>query len=639
MIIQSLCRHYDILEGDENANIPKLGYSSAKVSFALVISPDGVLSHIVDLRSDDKKPKPKDMDVPVQKSRSSGVFPYFVCDNAKYVFGVEKVKRNEFEKKFDPASSEENSVEHTVLEENDKEVTLVHRRSRKCFEAFKTLHHSILDDLEDPEVRGFLAFLDGWNPEEFLENPKIREYKDDLLAGGNCVFECNGSFLHQKIAIRTAWETYSQNETGNIFAQCLISGKVEPVAKIHQKIKGVVGAQSAGASLVSFNDNAFCSYGKEQSFNSPVSESAMFKYTTALNHLLSSPSNRIRIADTTVVFWAETSKTPCEDLSCEDVVRFFFDTPETEKNKAKNIGGSRVQDINLTKNIESILNKVRAGKKINQEDIKADPETNFYILGLSPNNARLAVRFWYVDSIKNILERVARHHLDMEIIRGDYDSRYISVYRLLNETVPRSSDKKADSADKKAVFPLLGGLIMRSILTNTVYPIPLYSAILSRVKVDGSINFVRAGFIKAYLLRLSRAGLSRLNQDLITMSLNEESSSVSYRLGRLFAALEKAQNDANREMKSTINSKYFSSASSTPAVVFPVLLKLAQHHIAKSEWGFRSNQLIEQILEGVDEFPAYLNLEDQGMFMLGYYHQRKAFFTKKEVSSNEEVPL
>ncbi|KKG69161.1 type I-C CRISPR-associated protein Cas8c/Csd1 [Methanosarcina mazei] len=627
MIIQSLCRHYDVLEGDENVNIPKIGYSNAKVSFALVITPDGFLSHIVDLRSDDKKPKPKDMDVPIQKSRASGVFPYFVCDNAKYVFGVEKVKRSEFEKKFNLASSEENSVEHTVLEENDKEVTLVHRRSRECFETFKTLHHSILDGLDDQEVRGFLAFLDGWNPEEFLENPKTREYKDDLLAGGNCVFECDGNFLHQKSAVRNAWETYSQNETDNTFSQCLISGKVEPVAKIHQKIKGVVGAQSAGASIVSFNNDAFCSYGKKQSFNSPISEYAMFKYTTALNHLLSSQSNRIRIADTTVVFWAETS-----EKSCEELVKFFFDPPEPEKKEEKNIEGSRVQDITRIKEIEGILNKIRIGKKVNQEDIGTDPETNFYILGLSPNNARLAVRFWYIDSIGNLIEKVARHHLDMEIIRDYYGPRCISIYRLLNETVPQSSDKKT-------VSPLLGGLILRSILTGTGYPISLYNAILSRVKVDGSINFVRAGFIKAYLLRLSRAGLSNLNQDLITMSLNEESLSVPYRLGRLFAALEKAQNDTNREMKSTINSKYFSSASSTPAVVFPVLLKLAQHHIAKSEWGFRSNQLIEQILAGVDEFPAYLNLEDQGMFMLGYYHQRKAFFTKKEVPLNEEVSL
>lgn len=629
MIIQSLCRHYDILEGDENVNIPKLGYSSAKVSFALVISSDGILSHIIDLRSDDKKPKPIIMDVPIQESRSSGIFPYFVCDNAKYIFGVEKLKREDFEKKVN-SHKKDKPEKYTILEENDKEVTMISQRSRECFEAFKILHHKVLDGLDNSRIRGLLAFLDEWEPEEFLENPKTYQYKEDLLAGGNCVFECEGRPLHQEKVIRNAWDNYYQNkDKDTVVSQCLISGDVSPISKIHNKIFGVVGAQSAGAPLVSFNDKAFCSYEKEQSFNSPISKLSMFKYTTALNYLLSSQSNKIRIADTTVVFWADTSEESCKK-ACEDIAKFFFDLPEPEKKEGKNVEDSRVQDTNKIKKIEGILNKVRVGKKVNQDDIGSDPETNFCILGLSPNNARLAVRFWHVDSVGNFIERMALHHLDMEIVRDDYGPQYTSIYRLLNETVPQSSDKKT-------VSPLLGGLIIRSILTNTGYPISLYSAILSRMKVDGSINFVRAGFIKAYLLRLSKAGLSNLNKDLITMSLNEESSNVPYRLGRLFAALEKVQSDTNKEMKSTINSKYFSSASSTPAVVFPVLLKLAQHHIAKSDWGFRSNQLIEQILEGVDEFPAYLNLEDQGMFMLGYYHQRKAFFMKKEVPSSEKV--
>lgn len=626
MIIQSLCRHYDILGRDENVDIPRLGYSSAKVSFALVISPDGVLLNIVDLRSDEKKPKPKNMDVPIQKSRSSGVVPYFVCDNAKYVFGVEKMKRGDFEKKFSSSSPENDPAEYTILEGNDKDVTLVHRRSRECFEEFRARQHEILDGLDDPGVRGFLTFLDGWKPEEFLENSKTRQYKDDLLAGGNCVFECNGDFLHRKGAVRNAWENYSQNESGDVFvAQCLVTGEVGPISQVHNKIQGVVGAQSAGASLVSFNNEAFCSYGKSQSLNSPISESSMFKYTTALKYLLAGQSNRIRIADTTVVFWAETG-----DKSCEDLVRFFFDPQEAEKIEDQNAEGSRVRDTATIKQIGDILTKVRSGTKIHQEDIGTDPETNFYILGLSPNNARLAVRFWYVDTVEDLIAKVARHHLDMEIVRDDSGPRYFSVYRLLNETVPQSSDRKV-------VSPLLGGLLMRSILTGTAYPMPLYSAILSRVKVEGSINVVRAGLIKAYLLRLSRSGLTNLKMDAITVSLNEDSSNVPYRLGRLFAVLEKVQSDTNREMKSTINSKYFSGASSTPAVVFPVLLKLAQHHIAKSDWGFKSSQSIEEILAGVDEFPAYLNLEDQGMFMLGYYHQRKAFYKKKETVSSEEA--
>jgi CRISPR-associated protein Csd1 len=255
-----------------------------------------------------------------------------------------------------------------------------------------------------------------------------------------------------------------------------------------------------------------------------------------------------------------------------------------------------------------------------------DPDTtNFYILGLSPNNARLAVRFWYQDRFGNFITRVARHHLDMEIIRDDSGPQYISLYSLLKQTVPEKSKDQT-------VSPLLGGLVMRSILWNNPYPLQLYNAILNRVKVEGSINYVRAGILKACLLRLARSGSTKLKEDLITVSLNEESPNVPYRLGRLFAVLERAQNDTNKDMKSTINSKYFSSASTTPAVVFPVLLKLAQHHIAKSEWGFKSSQSIEDILLDIDTFPAYLNLEDQGMFMLGYYHQRKAFFKKKETN-------
>lgn len=633
MIIQSLCRYYDILEKDEGVKIARPGYSQANVSFALVISRDGELTHIVDLRSDGKKPQPKGMDVPLQVSRANGIVPYFACDNAKYVFGVEKLKIKDFEKKITKNARDEDSQNALVLEKNDKEVVLVYKRSRDCFEAFKALHHTILDRLDDAGVRSFLKFLDTWNPESFLEHPTIAEYKDDMLNGGNLVFESEGDYLHKNSAVRQAWENYmsSEKEGSDSTGQCLVSGRVEPVARLHQKIKGVDGAQMAGASLVSFNDPAFESYGKEQSFNAPVGETSMFKYTTALNYLLDRQNpNRVQIADTTTVFWAETSEKSCEDLAS------FLINPREEKADPteETPESSTVKDSATIQWVGDILRKVKDGQGLQETDLKTDPETNFHILGLSPNNARLAVRFWYADNFGNFVTRLARHHLDMEIVRDDSGPRYVSVYRLLKETVPQSSSNKVDS---KAVSPLIGGLVMRSILRNTPYPIQMYGSILNRVRVERSINYVRAGFIKAYLLRRARSGSSNVKEELITMSLNDKSQDVPYRLGKLFAVLEKAQNDTNREMKSTINSKYFSSASSTPAVVFPVLLKLAQHHIAKSEWGFKSSQAIEDILSGVDEFPAYLNLEEQGMFMLGYYHQRKALFTKKEDVAPEEA--
>jgi len=630
MIIQSLCRYYDILANDEGAGVSPPGYSKGNVSFALVLSPGGELSYIIDLRIDEnKKKRPRVMDVPQQGVRTVAIASNVLCDNAKYIFGVEKLKRSEFETKFMKSSGKSASSDYRVLAETEKEVVLVNQRSRDSFEAFKNLHHRLFDSLDDPGIRALLNFLGTWNPEDFARHPKIVEYMDELLGGGNCVFECEEVFLHKRPSVMEFWENYlTRQGNDTVFtAQCLVTGKTAPVARVHNKITGVVGANTVGASLVTFNDVSFCSYGKEQSFNAPISESAMFKYITALNYLLAHQDYRIRIADTTVVFWAETSGT-----ACEEVVNLLLAPPGVYEGDTGGEGPDpdRVQDLEKIELIRDILDKVRSGRKIHLEDVGADPETNFYILGLAPNNARLAVRFWHVDSFGNFVTKAGRHHLDMEIVRRDRDPRYVSLYRLLRETV-------AQSAENKDPAPLLGGLVMRSILNGTPYPVQMYGAILSRVKVERSINSVRAGFIKAYLLRLSRAGLTNLKEDLISVSLNKDNPNVPYRLGRLFAILEKAQADANREVKSTISSKYFSSASTTPAVVFPVLLKLAQHHIAKSDWGFKAARDIEEVLDGVDDFPAYLSLEEQGMFMLGYYHQRKANFTKKEETVSEEA--
>jgi CRISPR-associated protein Csd1 len=626
VIVQSLARYYDILAVDDSVKIPKPGYSPAKISFALVISKDGELTNIIDLRTDGKKKQPKMMEVPYQKSRAVTVTPYFACDNAKYIFGIEKVKEDP-KKGFSPQDF------LSVLEEKEKEKIVVSKRSRKCYEQFRTLHHSLLDVTTDAGIQTFLRFIDGWKPEKSLNNPKVSEYKDEILAGGFFVFEIEGTYLHRCPVIRQSWDSHyafpATGESADI-AQCLVSGKEEPIAKTHQKIKGVVDAQPAGASLVSFNNDAFCSYGKNDEtryYNAPISQSAMFKYTTTLNHLLEHESkNRLQIGDTTTVFWAETDKKTCANLA-----HFLIDPIEEpeETGGTESRGEIKKQDHQTRQLVSDILQKVRSGKHLEEKDLGVDPEkTNFFILGLSPNNARLAVRYWYQDNFGNFIKRVARHHLDMEIERDDRGPQYISVYRLLRETVPQNSSDKASS-------PMLGGLLMRSILENTPYPVPMYNAMLNRVKVERSINYARAGFIKACLIRLAR---SRKNheEDMITVSLNEESQNVPYRLGRLFAVLEKTQSDTNREMKSTINSKYFSSASTTPAVVFPVLLKLAQHHIAKSDWGFKSEQSIQDILNGIDnEFPTFLNLEDQGKFMLGYYHQRKAFFKKKESSEEK----
>lgn len=615
MIILALCNYYDILVQDERTCIPIWNYSKADVSFAIEISRNGELLHVIDLRVGDGKPRPRSMIVPLQASRSgTKAPPYFACDKAKYVLGVEKSK------------DDDNTIQ--IFNE--------------YFEAFRTFQHKILNDVDDPDVHGFLTFLDNWKPKDFLENPKTQEYKDALLSGGICIFRCGDRYLHEKNNVKSAWESCTnRSNEGKKVAQCLVSGKIEPISRVHYLIKGVSGAQPVGASIVSFNDEAFCSYGKDQSFNSPISEAAMFKYTTALKHLLAHENNRAQIADSTVVLWAESNK-----HSGEDLMKLFLNSRESEseeKTEEESQEDSKVLNHSKTKQLNNIIKKIQLGKPLRKEDIGEDPDTMFYILGLSPNNGRLAIRFWYANTIEYFITRAASHYQDIEIIRDDYDSyypQYFSVYHLLNETIPKAV-KKSGKKDKKTVSPLLGGLIVRSILDNTVYPISLYSAIINRVKIEGSrdLNCVRAGFIKAYLRRLSRAGLYNVKEDLITVSLDEDSSNVPYRLGRLFAVLVNVQAATNKTMNTTINDRYFSSAASTPAVVFPILLKLAQHHFDQLDNGLGVwyKKLMQEILWGVDEFPAYLNLEDQGMFMLGYYHQFKDLFKKKEEDSSEEI--
>lgn len=626
MILHKLCNYYDILDRDKT-EIPRLGYSTAKVSFALNISPYGELLDIVDLRTGENKPRPRNLVVPLQASRSGkNPPPNFACDKVKYIFGVEQVDRKTFQKKFKPPEDSK-PADYMILEESDKTVTIVSQSSRDYFQAFKELQHSILDGVDDPAVQGCLAFLDNWKPETCLENPKFLEFKDELLSDPVCIFDCDTKYLHENPNVKAAWESYYKGDAADkVVSQCLITGKMEPVARLHQKVKGVTGAQASGAPLVSFNEDVFCSYGKSQSFNSPVSETAVFKYTTALEYLLKSESNRVRVGDSTVVFWGES-----DEKSGEVLIGSLLNSWETEK-------AEEGEDHSKTARISNILTRMKLGKTLDEKVIGAHPETPFYILGLSPNIGRISIRFWHADHLGHFVETISHHHMDMEIIRDKYDSyypKYVSVSRLLKETVPKSSKTEGKPDDKKTA--LLGGLLMNSILNNTIYPVPMYIAIMSRIKVEGtrSLNCGRAGFIKAYMLRLSRAGLYNIKEDAITVSLNEDSPSVPYRLGRLFAVLVKLQNDVNQEMNTTINDRYFSSAAATPANIFPIIMRLAQHHLSSLEngWDIRYKKLIQEILWGVDKFPEYLTLEDQGMFMIGYYHQFKDLFTPKETDA------
>lgn len=563
MILQALKQYYDRLADDPETGIPLLGFGREKIHFALVLDKKGKLLQVKDIREKVKnKPVPGLFVVPVLgKKRSVGIEPNFMWDNTAYVLGRD-------------AKGKEG-------------------RALRCFESFKTLHHDMGDVLDDPGMVAVLRFIDSWNPEDA---PSLKHW--DEVAGANVFFQLDGelAFIHDHPAVRNAWRRRLSEEGPGTVATCLVTGQESTIARLHPAIKGVLGAQSSGAGIVSFNLDAFVSYGKKQNFNAPICESAAFGYTTALNHLLGFQSlQKIRIGDATTVFWAERAS------PIEGFMGIILDPRDDTAD---------ISEVRL------FLEAVRDGK---QPQGIGDPDVQFFILGLSPNASRLSVRFWYASTVGEISRKIGQHFRDLAIIRSKKDHEFPGMWQLLRETAVQG---KTDN-----IPPLLAGALMRSVLTGGAYPQGMLSAIIGRIRADQSINYFRAAMIKASLNRKYRIHNTAKE---VNVSLDRESTNIAYRLGRLFAVLEKAQKDAIPGANTTIKDRYYGSASATPSVVFPQLLRLAQHHIQKVEYGGRTDKMIEEVMEGINGFPGHLSLDDQGMFAIGYYHQRQAFYIKSE---------
>jgi len=589
MILQSLYNYYHVLLDDPECDIAPPGYSTAKVSFSLILSPEGELLDVRDLRiSDGKKLIPRKLIVPEQPKRTSGILPFFLCDNAGYVLGLDE------------------------------------KHGKKKFEEFIGLQKKILEYCSCTEAHAVIKFLDSWDVFDALEHPVLKSFYKDI-AKANLVFQVDGSYsyVHDVPEIKAAWEKHLRGKTAEYEADCLVTGKKAAIAAVHPSIKGVYGAQSSGAALVSFNIPSFKSYGKEQSYNAPVSEEAAFGYTTALNHLLSDLRHRIPIADTTTVFWAEKPGGMEEEL-----FSFLLNPPVMEKEEKGE--DSKVRDPETQKLLEDALKRVSMGLPIRnwRKDINGD--MHFYILGLSPNNARIAVRFWHVDTLDGFAKKIGQHYSDLSIEGMKHDA--MPVWMILKET--------AVQRDLKNVSPVLEGGIMRAILTGNLYPQTLYSSIINRIRSDHEINGIRAAVIKACLLRKARRykNVNHIAEEELPMSLNAENGEVARELGRMFAILEKIQQNANPGINATIKDRYFNSASATPSIVFPQLMRLSNHHLAKMETGSKiywENKVME-ITSQIESFPARLSLEEQGLFILGYYHQRESFFKKQNAEERED---
>lgn len=601
MILEALNEHYYRLLDDPESGVAPPGYSPAKVSHAMLLSAEGILLDFFALSTQEgKKSRPKILLVPEQIKKTSGIAANLLCENPAYLMGLEINRKT-------------GETESAALK----------------FEKFKEENLNLVNNLSGKSALAFKKYLNNWNPTEAQNNPVLSGRLDEISSTNSVAIMIDGvpGYLHDDKEIRYQWEKEQQrreNEADDYNAQCLVTGDVETIARLHPGIKNVVGAQTSGASLVSFNIDSFTSYNKSQSYNAPVSKKASFAYATALNYLTANDMNRVRLADTTMVFWADKKGGKKE----EAVLSWLIDPIEVESDEDVKEEKRRLDPAAVFQ-AKTILNQIKAGLPVG--DTTLDPETRCYLLGLAPNAARLSVRFWQISSFGDILRKIAQHYLDMEIVGLEQNTSSWKVLKAI-----------AIQEDSKNIPPLLGGQLMRSIITGKMYPQTLYNSVLIRCRGGGEHNGVtpiRAAIIKAFLVRKYRINNMIEKEALITLSLNENNTQTAYLLGRLFSLLEKVQKDAlGKNINATIRDRYFGAASATPGSVFPLLLRLSRHHISKSQYGNLSDRNIQNVLNMVSQFPTHFNLEEQGQFILGYYHQNEANYKKSgDQNMKEEV--
>ncbi|ETA80089.1 type I-C CRISPR-associated protein Cas8c/Csd1 [Youngiibacter fragilis] len=578
MILLALKEYYDrkICDG----SIAKDGWINGSIDFLIDLDEDGNATDISDLRElDGKRYISKRLDVPnigkqALKHSNSGKDANFLWDNASFVLGLGEKGDSRLESML------------AVIEEFSPDTTDIGVRSVKTFLEKglrdRTHFHNILNHSEFGEL-----FASG--------SPKL-------------------SFRVPATGFRTVFDSPEVSEalvnvgqqsgTGEShIGTCLITGKQNCIIEAtHSVTKGVWGAQTSGACVVSFNKDSFNSYNKIQSYNAPIGKTAASQYTKALNTLLESKKQTMHIGDTTAVFWSERKS------MFEDSFSLFFNEPDKDDPEKG------------TEKIKELLSSFQTGTySVDNGDDR------FYILGLSPNAARVSIRFWHVGTIAEYSDRIRQYFEDFKIIKPASEPEYYSIWRILVNTAVQDKSEN--------IPPNVAGDLVKSILEGTPYPETLLQAVLRRIRSDkdNRVKPVRAAIIKAYLNRYYKFH-TNTNYKEVSLSLDENQKSTGYQLGRLFAILEKIQEEANPGTNTTIRERFYGSACSSPVTVFPNLMRLKNHHLAKMDSKGKVvyfEQLLGNVIENLSDFPSHLPLHQQGLFAVGYYHQRQDFFTKK----------
>ncbi|RAN33632.1 type I-C CRISPR-associated protein Cas8c/Csd1 [Hyphomonas pacifica] len=576
-ILASLARAYERLPEK-----PPFGYTLAKIGFLISLNEDGSVAHLIDLRSGEgNKRQPRMLEVPQPPKRASGVVCSFLWDKTAYVLGITAGEGKRLEQ------------EHAY---------------------FREYHLAALESASDRGLVALRTFLGAWTPDQFMALGWPEDLKDQ-----NVVFALesdrrpNDIFLHEREAAKVLWASMQAEASGEAEV-CLVRGTKLPVARLHPSIKGVWGGQSSGGSIVSFNAAAYESYGHLQGDNAPVSEAAAFAYTTALNAFLAKDSkNRIQIGDTSTVFWADASDAETADAAQDIWLAGFTDIDEAQQSER----------------VRNVLEGLRNGRPLGDLDPKLEEDVRFYVLGLAPNAARISIRFWFESDFADLARNYQRFAQDMRI-EPLPRTPFPPLWQYLLEL--------AVLKKRENVAPNLAGEWMRAILTGNRYPLTLLTSLLMRIRADGEVNALRAGMLKAVLIR-------NFERKDTPVALDPDFKDKGYLLGRLFAVYERIQEAAlGRNVNATIKDKYYGSASAQPRKVFSAIDRNSANHlskVAKQAPGYKVT--LERTLSDImgslspadDPFPASLSAQEQALFGLGYYHQRSAFFQSRDQDASE----
>ncbi|HQL86822.1 MAG: type I-C CRISPR-associated protein Cas8c/Csd1 [Lentisphaerae bacterium] len=582
MILQALKEYYDRKAADPDGDIAPLGWEKKELPFLVVIDMEGVFLRFEDTRDfEGKSLRAKRFLVPsLGEAKGSGIKSNLLWENAEYMFGI-------------------------PIRETSKA-----ERIAKQHEAFKG---KILSLASCPNSGGALAAVQAFITKIDLEKikadplwPEVEALNQSLLLSISGVGPVT-DILEIRDAVNHVTAASIQGNT----TLCLVSGNQDVMSTLEPPIRGVQGASTMGAHLVAVNNKvsesgnggatpAFASFMKEQGANSPIGKTASLAYTTALNTLLGRDSRqKLQVGDATTVFWS-SRQSAFED----DFGDFFAEPPKDDPDR-------------LTNAVATLYNSIDNGT------LAVDSgDTRFYVLGLAPNAARIAVRFWHSATVQELALHICAYFEDLRIAHGKNDKEDLSLWRLLVSTAVQGKSEN--------IAPNLAGETMRRILTGLPLPETLLQAALLRIKAERDVTYPRAKLIKGCLNRKSK-------ERKITVSLDKQNPNVGYRLGRLFAVLEKIQQEANPGINATIRDRFYASASSAPLTVFGNLMRLKNHHLSKLENTGRRiwfERLLGEIVSDIPDFPAHLTLDDQGRFAIGYYHQAQALWTKK--SDKEE---